>query len=199
MNEYPQYEGERRIIERDVVFEGGETRIGYATTIGYESIFRGSINFGRYCQTAPRVAMFSDDHIMERPSTHFGPNMMEWGTSIRSGAINIGNDVWIGYGVLVVGGVTIGNGACVGAYSVITKDVPPYTLVAGNPSREIRKRFDDRIITKLQELAWWDMTVDQLYHLKEFFLTDLTVDVNKSLALIDECIKRKGEIWKKTP
>lgn len=190
---------ERRVIERDIVFEGGCTTIGYATTIGYESIFRGSINLGRYCQTAPRVAMFSDDHMMERPSTHFGPNMLNWGTSIRSGAINIGNDVWIGYGVIVVGGVTVGNGACIGANTVVVRDVEPYTLVAGNPCRTIRKRFDDRIIEALQRLAWWDLNVEQLFELKDFFITDLTQDTEKSLALIEDCIKRKERIWTKKP
>jgi len=69
--------------------------------------------------------------------------------------IEIGNDVWIGYGAFIRRGVKIGDGAVIGANAVVVKDVPPYTIVGGNPAKEIRKRFPDEIIKELLELKWW--------------------------------------------
>ena len=73
-----------------------------------------------------------------------------------NGDVFIGSDVWIGYGAIILSGITIGNGAVVGAGAVVTKSVPPYTVVAGNPAKEIRKRFDEETIKTLLETAWWD-------------------------------------------
>jgi len=70
--------------------------------------------------------------------------------------IIIENDVWIAREVKILEGVTIGNGAIIGAYSVVTKDVPPFAFVAGNPARLIRYRFSEDIIDKLQKIKWWD-------------------------------------------
>jgi acetyltransferase-like isoleucine patch superfamily enzyme len=74
----------------------------------------------------------------------------------------IGNDVWIGQGALVKAGVRIGDGAIVGMGSVVTKDVEPYSIVAGNPSRLIRKRFDEETIERLCESKWWELPEAQL-------------------------------------
>lgn len=68
----------------------------------------------------------------------------------------VGNDVWIGQNVTVLPGVHIGDGAIIGADSVVAKDIPPYTIAAGNPCRVIRKRFDDELIEYLLALKWWD-------------------------------------------
>lgn len=69
----------------------------------------------------------------------------------------VGNDVWLGYDSIIMPGVKIGDGAAVGTRSIVTKDVEPYTVVAGSPARPIRKRFDDKTIEKLLELKWWDL------------------------------------------
>jgi len=74
----------------------------------------------------------------------------------------IGNDVWIGYDALIMPGVTIGDGAIIGARSVVTKDVSPYTIVAGNPARIIRKRFDDKTINRLLEIQWWHWHMEKI-------------------------------------
>lgn len=74
----------------------------------------------------------------------------------NKGDIVIGNDVWIGYEAVVMQGVTIGDGAIIGARAVVTKDVPPYTIVGGIPAKPIRKRFSDEIIARLLEIKWWD-------------------------------------------
>ena len=74
----------------------------------------------------------------------------------------IGNDVWIGYEAVVLAGVTIGDGAIIGTRAVVTKDVPPYTIVDGVPARPIRKRFSEDIITKLLALRWWDWDTERI-------------------------------------
>lgn len=74
----------------------------------------------------------------------------------RKGDIIIGNDVWIGYEAVIMSGVTIGDGAIIGARSVVTKDIPPYTIVGGVPARQIRRRFSEETIAALLELKWWN-------------------------------------------
>jgi acetyltransferase-like isoleucine patch superfamily enzyme len=75
---------------------------------------------------------------------------------LTKGDVNIGHDTWICDDVTILSGVTIGNGAIIAAGSVVTKDVPPYCIVAGNPARLVKKRFTDEQIEKLQNLKWWD-------------------------------------------
>ena len=97
--------------------------------------------------------------------------------------VNIGNDVWIGEGAYIKAGVSIGDGAVVGAHSVVTHDVEPYSIVAGVPAKEIRKRFDDDIVSKLLEIKWWDLSEDELKDLGNAFSDPETL-INK--------IERKG-------
>lgn len=74
----------------------------------------------------------------------------------------IGNDVWIGYKSTIMPGVTIGDGAIIGTHSVVTKDVEPYSVVGGNPAKLIRKRFSDEQIERLEQLAWWNWSIEQI-------------------------------------
>ncbi len=74
----------------------------------------------------------------------------------------IGNDVWIGNGVSIIGGVKIGNGAVIGASAVVTKDIPPYAIVVGNPARIIRYRFEKDIIEKLNHIKWWHWKLEKI-------------------------------------
>ena len=88
----------------------------------------------------------------------------EWGLDVQNitsawdnkGDIIIGNDVWIGYEAVILSGVTIGDGAIIGTRAVVTKDVPPYTIVGGVPVKTIRKRFSDDTIAALLQINWWD-------------------------------------------
>ncbi len=83
----------------------------------------------------------------------------------------IGNDVWIGAKCMIKGGVTIGDGAVIGMGSVVTHDVPPYEIWAGNPARLIRKRFDDKTIQRMLELKWWELSDEQLKKCGDKFST----------------------------
>ena len=113
----------------------------------------------------------SANHTMHSLSNYTFPIFFEeWGLdakNIRSawdnkGDIVVGNDVWIGYEAVILSGVTIGDGAVIGARAVVTKDVPPYTVVGGVPARPIKKRFDDETIAKLQKLSWWNWDKDKI-------------------------------------
>lgn len=113
----------------------------------------------------------SANHTMHSLSNYTFPIFFEeWrldAKNIRSawdnkGDIVVGNDVWIGYEAVILSGVTIGDGAVIGARAVVTKDVPPYTVVGGVPARPIKKRFDDETIAKLQKLSWWDWDKDKI-------------------------------------
>ena len=83
---------------------------------------------------------------------------------------NIGNDVWIGSNSIIMGGVTVGNGAIVGAGAVVTKDVPDYAIVVGSPARVIKYRFDNEKINKLLELKWWDWSIEKIKENAEVFI-----------------------------
>jgi len=74
----------------------------------------------------------------------------------------VGNDVWIGYGATIMPGVTIGDGSIIATKSVVTKDVEPYSIVGGNPAKQIRKRFSEEQIKKLLDLKWWDWPVEKI-------------------------------------
>jgi virginiamycin A acetyltransferase len=78
----------------------------------------------------------------------------------RKGDLIIGNDVWIGYNATIMAGVTIGDGAIIATNATVVKDVGPYTIVGGNPAREIRKRFSEEMIETLLDLKWWDRDID---------------------------------------
>ena len=84
------------------------------------------------------------------------------GHPATKGNVIIGNDVWIGYKATIMSGVTIGDGAVIGACSVVTKDVKPYEIVAGNPAKVIRKRFSDEIIIQLLKIAWWNWPIEKI-------------------------------------
>ena len=74
----------------------------------------------------------------------------------------IGNDVWIGYEAVIMSGVVIGDGAIIGAHAVVSKDVPPYTIVGGIPAKPIRKRFSDEVVSSLLEIKWWEWSDERI-------------------------------------
>lgn len=128
---------------------------------------------GRFCSIACGAKFIFNcaNHSLKSLSTYTFPLFFEEWDLPKSdvatawdnkGDIVIGNDVWIGYDAVIMAGVTIGDGAIVGARAVVTRDVEPYSIVGGVPAREIRKRFAPDVISRLLELQWWDWPVDKI-------------------------------------
>ncbi len=128
---------------------------------------------GKFCSLACGVKFLFNcaNHRLKSLSTYTFPLFYEeWELDKadvtaawdNKGDIRIGNDVWIGYEATIMVGVHIGDGAIVAARAVVTKDVPPYTIVGGVPAKEIRKRFDEETIGQLLQLKWWDWPIDKI-------------------------------------
>lgn len=131
------------------------------------------LRIGRFTAIAPGVTILmpGGNHPMSGPSTYpftmFGGEWMERTLDTflaieQPGDTVIGNDVWIGREAMILPGVAIGDGAVIGARSVVTKDVAPYAIVAGNPARTIRTRFPDDEIELLLRIRWWDWPVETI-------------------------------------
>lgn len=101
-------------------------------------------------------------NFMMTPQTSREEILSMFDTTRNRGDIVVGNDVWIGMDATVMAGVKIGDGAIIGAKSVVTKDVAPYTIVAGNPAKLIRKRFSDDVIEALLQIKWWDWEIEKI-------------------------------------
>lgn len=128
---------------------------------------------GKFCAIAcgTKFIMGSANHRISSVSTYpFAVFGGDWEKAVPShlsqlpfkGDIVIGNDVWIGRESVIMPGVTIGDGAIIAAYSVVTKDVPPYTVAGGNPARFIKKRFGEQLIELLLKLRWWEFDPEKL-------------------------------------
>ena len=124
------------------------------------------LQIGKFCSIAcgAKFLFNSANHTLSSLSTYPFPLFFEeWGLEKKDvtnawdnkGDINIGNDVWIGYEAVVLAGVTIGDGAIIGTRAVVTKDVPPYTIVGGVPAKPVKKRFPEEVISALLEIQWW--------------------------------------------
>ena len=129
---------------------------------------------GKFCQIAAGVefVMNGANHQMNTVSTFPFFTLEGWNASAPQksdmplkGDTVIGNDVWIGQNATIMPGVHIGDGAIIGANSLVSKDVEPYTIVAGNPIRVIRKRFDDELIDLLERFKWWDKSIEEINNL----------------------------------
>ena len=128
---------------------------------------------GKFCSIAcgAKFLFNSANHTLSSFSTYPFPIFFdEWGLEKsdvaaawdRKGDIMIGNDVWIGYEAVILAGVTIGDGAVIGARAVVTKDVPPYDIVGGVPARVIRSRFPEETVKALLRLKWWDWPAERI-------------------------------------
>ncbi len=131
------------------------------------------LKIGKFCSIAcgAKFLFNSANHALVSLSTYTFPIFYEeWGLDRRSvadawdnkGDIVVGNDVWIGYEAVILSGVTVGDGAVIGARAVVTKDVPPYTIMGGVPARPIRRRFDEATVETLLRLRWWDWPKEKI-------------------------------------
>ena len=172
---------------QNVTFEGknalqngcnftGTISIGFATTLGYNSFFAGDIQIGKYCQFGSNVAIHTTNHPISFLSTYINRNMFrgELAALKTSQKTTVGNDVWVGQNVIILGGITIGDGAILAAGAVVTKDVAPFSVVVGNPAQEIKKRFSDKICSEIQQLAWWNLAESELEKIKPLFFKNLS-------------------------
>lgn len=130
------------------------------------------LNIGKFCAlgTGTKFIMNGANHRMDGPSTFPFPIFGEsWAEHMgllsdlpTKGDTTVGHDVWFGFESLIMPGVTIGHGSIIASRSVVTEDVPPYTIVGGNPAKPVKKRFDDETIERLLAVAWWDWPVDKI-------------------------------------
>lgn len=125
---------------------------------------------GKFCAIAAETRfIMTGDHKLDAISTYPFPIFGQgWESAFNvfdlpvKGDIIVGHDVWFGYNSLIMNGVTIGNGAIIAAGAVVTKDVPAYSIVAGNPAKVVKMRFDDKTIDRLQRIAWWNWSHEKI-------------------------------------
>ena len=159
--------------------------------------FLHNLSIGRYCSIAAGVWVAPHEHPISWLTTNpisYVAGMFKWADrllgrkSLTPGSYNhrrsvkIGNDVWIGRGAFIKGGVTIGDGAVVAAHAVVTKDIPPYAIVGGVPAKVIRYRFDEETVKKLASLQWWKYDLAQFGQLN-------WEDVNGCIRKIENAVK----------
>ncbi len=176
-------------------------KIGAFCSIAQAKI--GNVIIGRYCSIANDVVIGANEHPLNRLSTSRiiqTPDLHNWQRFASKPIVdinkyakpyehcnpvtNIGNDVWIGQGAFIKAGITIGNGAVIGAHATVTKDVPAYAIVTGTPARFQRSRFSSGICEKLEELQWWK------YNIYDFIDIDLS-----NLATALPLLEKKINSW----
>lgn len=153
------------------------------------------LSIGAYCSIADNVTVFLGgnhriDWITTYPFNILRPSAHHFkGHPATKGDVIIGNDVWIGSGATILSGVTIGDGSVIGAKALVTRSVPPYGIVGGNPAQLIGKRFEEQVIQRLLSIRWWDWD-------------DQTLDLNMPLMLspdIETFLKQAENIQERRP
>jgi virginiamycin A acetyltransferase len=173
---------------------GAEVRLGYATAIGTGSELAGPVSLGRYCTIGPGFGAYGSDHALTHLTMYNNSRLFDGelkALDVRD-PVAIGHGVWAGRNVTVLKGVTIGNGAALAAGAVVTRDVEPYAIVAGNPARPLRHRFEPELIEKIEALAWWERSAEELEAIKPLFLVDLAADPAASALRLEQALDQLG-------
>ncbi|OVE85798.1 acetyltransferase [Natronolimnobius baerhuensis] len=169
--------GPRTRLSRGCVLSGDVT-VGRGTNLEPNCDLIGDVSLGNYCAIARDCIFQETNHKLDQPSLQIRlyDEVLDSGLEVTSnGAITVGNDVWIGARAVVLSGVTIGDGAVIGAGSIVTDDVEPYAVVAGVPAERIKWRFPDDIRERLLDLEWWEWDEDRIRANQPFFDRELDV------------------------
>jgi acetyltransferase-like isoleucine patch superfamily enzyme len=164
-------------IENGVVING-EVSIGEYTFIGRNTqIGPNCKSIGKYCSIARNTTIGPNNHPKKMLSTSAAFYSPSWGilngdsNRFNNQSVIIKNDVWIGVNAVIIGDITIGTGAIIAANAVVTKDVPPYAIVAGVPAKIINYRFDQETISELLKSKWWDKSFEEAQKFYDAFHT----------------------------
>ncbi|MCB9227871.1 MAG: CatB-related O-acetyltransferase [Chitinophagales bacterium] len=157
---------------------------------------RGKVEIGKYCALGKNISIITENHDTNFASIqgffykkyynniHPGDLIKQNKNKIKGDTL-IGNDVWIGDSVIILSGAKIGDGCCIAAGSVVTKDIPSYSIVAGVPAKIIKYRFKNEIIEELLNMKWWNWDNSKITKNKDFFYTDLNqVNIDELRNLI---------------
>lgn len=149
----------------------GSVKIGYLTAVNGPLKIRGRVRIGRFCAFGQNIGLIEASHDPQLINHQLRLQRVLGlaGRGVSKGPIEIGHAVWIGDDAKVLGNVTVGHGAVIGAGSVVTKDVEPFSIVAGYPARHIRYRFAESVRSQLLELAWWDWDLERMKRNLELF------------------------------
>lgn len=210
--EFGKYGAKRNVMmQAPVILRGGSFDVGEIGAFTYangNSNFRYVESIGRFCAIAPNVTIGLPEHNWRNITSHtmfdIGSNMFsdfyqytnEYANynlikhnmrknrnAKRDQMTKIGNDVWIGYGATILRGVTIGDGAVIAGEAVVTKDVPAYAIVGGNPAKIIKYRFSQQVIDKLLQIKWWEYGPEIL---KDIDITD----IENAISIMEERSKQ---------
>ena len=149
------------------------SKVGLRSSAGFNSVLRSAV-IGKYCSISWFTTVGAVNHHFDTVTTHAFPVRGRFGLTDVEGSMPevttyVGNDVWIGCNVVILPGVTIGDGAIVAAGSIVTKDVPPYAIVAGTPARVLRYRWDEKTVERVSRLKWWDWEDERIKDNLELF------------------------------
>jgi acetyltransferase-like isoleucine patch superfamily enzyme len=162
-------------MAKEVGWDIGEHTYGTPTVLTWQE--GTTLKIGKYSSIADNVTIFLGGNHRTDWVTTYPFNVLDplaehiKGHPHSRGDVVIGNDVWLGRGCVIMSGVTIGDGACVAANAVVTRDVAPYSIVGGNPARVIRKRFTDAQIKHLLQIRWWDWPREKIAAVYEQLLS----------------------------
>lgn len=173
-------------------YDDAESVDNFQRNVRYLFDFTGDhLTIGKFCMLASGVEFILNgaNHLTQAVSAYpFAVFGGDWADAMAGksypskGNTTVGNDVWMGYRATILPGVTIGDGAIIGSYAVVTRDVAPYTIVGGNPAQLIRPRFDPATTARLLRVAWWNWPLEKITR----YAALLTGDVHAFLAAIDQ-------------